>query len=169
MSDVAGANQPPQLNRGGATENEERECAIIEIPSRGLRDDDNFKFRLAARQAKLSKATSQRKCDGLNASDAWREKMTVNQKLHNQDPDDVSLKEEQRKRILPFSQLGFSLQPRAVMFVRQYSDIADDFDVLSWPECKRNFKPHVRNRGHAITPRALSNERLLCGATRTPR
>ena len=136
MSDVASAKQPPQLNRRGPAENAERECAIIQIPRRGLCDDDNFKFGLAVRQAKLGKAARQRKRDGLNASNTWREKMTVQQKLHDQDLDKFGSGEEQRKCIRVFAEAEFSRPQRTVMFVCQYSDIACGFAVLSWPEMR---------------------------------
>jgi phage-related protein len=119
----------------------------MQISRRGLRDDDNFKFGPAIRQAKLGKAARQRKRDGLNASNTWREKMTVQQKLHDQDLGKIAAGEERRKCIRPFAQAEFSRPQRTVMFVCQYSDIARGFAVLSWPEMRGKVQASLSQPG----------------------
>ena len=82
MDDIGGAEQTPELEKVGAANDRKRERAVVVIPCRGLGHQSYGKFGVSRRRAAMRQAAGEGEDDGLNAANARREKMRIDEQLH---------------------------------------------------------------------------------------
>jgi hypothetical protein len=83
MDDIAFTNEPPKRNKPRLTHNAKGQRTVLEVPTRSLRGHCDIKLQLTVRRTKLRKPPRQGEHDGLDASNAGREEMAVDEKLHS--------------------------------------------------------------------------------------